>query len=420
MDHKTRPIAASIFRPQISELKNAPWGEPMENWREHYTQVTELPQGISRHPVSFINCHANLLAIKQMPAGFAKKEFDLLEKIENLRLPVVIPAGFIQLDPPDIEPSYLVTFYLARSIPYRILFMSPSGLQSRAKLLDAMAGLLVQLHLSGVYWGDCSLSNTLFRHDAGALQAYLVDAESAEIYESQLSPPLRFQDLQIMEDNVTSEMMGIKELGIDVNAAAIYETGKSLRHRYHQLWEEITKEVIIHPSENYRIQERIRSLNNLGYSVKDIALRTTDDGDQLRLRIIVADRSFHRNQLFDLTGLEVEEMQARLLVNEIMEVRAILSREQDSDIPIEAAAYHWNIHFFTETLEKLKPLIEIRQDNESRADSGLTRDPVEMYCQVLEHKWYLSERSHHDVGHRAATLDYIKTMMEQNLHLPNS
>lgn len=54
--------------------------------------------------------------------------------------------------------------------------MSSSLERYRDHLLDAISGLLVQLHLAGTFWGDCSLSNTLFRRDAGALQAYLVDA----------------------------------------------------------------------------------------------------------------------------------------------------------------------------------------------------------------------------------------------------
>ena len=43
--------------------------------------------------------------------------------------------------------------------------------------------LLVRLHLVGFWWGDVSLSNTLFRRDAGAFAAYLVDAETGELHD---------------------------------------------------------------------------------------------------------------------------------------------------------------------------------------------------------------------------------------------
>ena len=48
------------------------------------------------------------------------------------------------------------------------------------RMLDALVVLLVRIHLAGFFWGDCSLSNTLFRRDAGALQAYIIDVETAE------------------------------------------------------------------------------------------------------------------------------------------------------------------------------------------------------------------------------------------------
>lgn len=417
---QSNSLAEFQFRKDASELKNAPWGQPLASWQEHCANVVELPQGVSRHPVKFLKCHGHLIAVKEMPAGAAQKEYQLLEQIENLRLPAVTPAGYVQLFPKEVEPSYLITFYLERSIPYRNIFMNQASLHSRAKLLDAMAGLLVQLHLAGVFWGDCSLSNTLFRHDAGALQAYLVDAESMEIQAPPLPASLRYQDLQAMEENITAEMLELAQLGVELDSATIYETGQDLRQRYHALWEEITREEIIHPSEKYRIQDRIRSLNNLGYSIRDIALRTTESGDQLRIRFIVADRSFHRDQLFALVGLEAEEMQARTLLNEIMEVRAILSREQNTEIPIEEAAHFWYTHLFQEVIRKLEPLINARNKLSAQARSELTQDPIEMYCQVLEHKWYLSERARQDVGHMAAAEDYLRIMLDRHLHLPET
>ena len=93
------------------------------------------------------------------------------------------------------DTNVLITRFLDRSLPYRSLFMRSSLVRYRDHLLDAMAGLMVQLHLNGVYWGDCSLSNTLFRRDAGTLQAYLVDAETSEVYSGYVSPTLRFHDL---------------------------------------------------------------------------------------------------------------------------------------------------------------------------------------------------------------------------------
>lgn len=423
-------IAIAHFLPAYSNLSKLPWGFPPQTWQDSCPHLTDLPLGKSRHPVFFINCLGTLLAVKEMPAGDAQKEYQLLAHFESLRIPAVSPVGMVQLEPKETERSYLITKYLDRSLPYRTLFMSHTKQETQSHLLDAMANLLVQLHLAGIYWGDCSLSNTLFRRDAGALSAYLVDAESAEVHPPLLIPAKRFDDLQMMEENLVAEMLELAESGYSYTSEEIYDTGKSIRQRYHRLWEEIHIQAIISPDETYRIQERIRSVNTLGFSVRDVNLTPTAGGNMLRLKIAVAGRNFHRDQLLELTGLETEEMQARKIVNEINELKAILSQDRNEDIPIEAASYHWLQSIYTPVTKRLQDLIDQRRNNptvimddEINRETRLKKtinleisllDPVELYCQVLEHKWYLSEQAKHDVGHMTAVDNFIKYMGNQD------
>ena len=427
LDH-FQPVASINFNAPYLYLNSLPWEKPIEDWQDQCLLVTELPQGVSRHQIFYLNCQGDLLAVKEMPSGESQKEFRLLEQLINLRLPVVSPVGTVQLAPPETGKSFLVTHYLDRSLPYRSLFMVQTKTETRIHLLDAMASLLVQLHLAGIFWGDCSLSNTLFRRDAGALSAYLVDAESIEIHVPFLMPSLRFQDLQIMEENVVAEMLELVDYGYKQSSQDIYDLGISIRQRYHRLWEEITQQQIISADESYRIQERVQSLNNLGYSIQDIGLSPATGGNLLRLKIAVAGRNFHRDQLLELTGLEAEELQARKMVNEIHELRAILSQENRKDIPIEAASFHWLVNIYQPVINQLQTLILERQKKiltQSNVDDtklitenfptsldwSLT-DPFELYCQVLEHKWYLSEQAVHDVGHSFAVEDYLKYMVD--------
>ena len=74
-------------------------------------------------------------------------------------------------------------------LPYRVVALRarPAIPYLGDRLLDALVGLLVRLHLAGFFWGDCSLSNTLFRRDAGALSAYVIDTETSRA----LPQPLR-------------------------------------------------------------------------------------------------------------------------------------------------------------------------------------------------------------------------------------
>jgi hypothetical protein len=395
----TNTIPEFILRSEITDFRDLPWELPFSQWPGNCQRLEEVPVGVSRHPVLFVNYAGKLFALKEMHPKQAATEYELLNRLEVLQLPAVTPVGFVKTATSQGSAGILITRYLDQSLPYRTLFMQTGLELYRQHLLDAIAGLLVQLHLAGVYWGDCSLSNTLFRRDAGALRAYLVDAETSEYCPQDIPPVLRFQELEIMEENVNGELLDLKsldELAPGDLGVPGGNTGAYIRLCYQRLWEEITREEIITSDERYRIQERIRSLNELGFSVGDVALTPTDNGDQLRLRVVVTDRNFHQHQLYGLTGLDVEEMQARKLMNEIQEIKATLSRQNNRSTPLSVAAYHWLEKVYAPVVARLECLV-----NEHTS-------PAELYCQVLEHKWYLSESARQDVGHQAATADYLQ------------
>jgi len=384
------------LRPNNPDFLDLPWHLPVEAWAGQCDRIEEVPRGLSRHPVVFINYDGILYAVKEMPRDNARLEYELLVKIEDQHLPAVGATGYVITHGRRGSGSALITRFLDHSIPYRSLFLGSSLIRYREHLLDGIAGLLVQLHLAGVFWGDCSLSNTLFRRDAGALRAYLVDAETAEIHTGPLSPALRHHDMEIMEENLTGELADIETLGTFPDSILFAEISPYIRLQYQKLWEEITHEETIHPNEHYRIHERIRSLNALGFSVGEVKLIGSDDGEQLRLTVVVSDRNFHRDRLFQLTGVEAEELQARLIMNEIIEIKATLSQMNNRSTPLSAAAYYWLENIYKPTIFLLQTLIDC------------LGEAVELYCQVLEHKWYLSEQAQHDVGHHTAATDFLR------------
>lgn len=401
-------MPAALFRPGHPDFRDLPWEHPLAEWSDLCPRLQEVQRGLSRHPVVFVNYDGSLYAIKEMPPNLAEKEYQALLEMETLRLPCVTPIGYVNPQRAQEPVSLLVTRYLEGSLPYRSLFMHSSLDRYRHHLLDAMAGLLVQLHLAGIYWGDCSLSNTLFLRDAGALQAYLVDAETAEVHLPHLLPMLRYHDLQIMEENITGDLADLATEGLLSEDFPIHETGDYIRQSYRALWEEITREEVISPGEHYRVQERIRALNALGFSVKEVEMQDSQEGEKLRLRIFVTDRNFHRDRLLELTGIEAEETQARQMFNEIQEVKAYLSQSQNRNVPLSAAAYHWLEYHYRPVIKRLQPLIERKGKSEA------SKDPAELYCQVLEHKWFLSERAQRDVGHQNAVEDYLQQFGQQD------
>ena len=381
---------------EINEFQKLPWNSPLSEWESISTYVEDAPRGLSRHPIVFVNFSGTLFAIKELPISIVEAEYFFLKHMVELRLPVVMPMGYVKLDLTRGESGFLITRYLDSSLPYRSLFYQ-SGLERyRKHLLDAMASLLVQLHLAGIYWGDCSLSNTLFRRDAGALQAYLVDAETVETFEGEVPPLKRSYDLEIMEDNITGDLIDLEKMKKILIGLPISDIAAYIRVRYQDLWQEIKREVYVKPEEQYLIQDRIRALNTLGFSVGGINLIEKEKGQLISIKVIVTDRNYYRNELYSFTGIDSQEMQARRIMNEIYEIRAKLSSENNRSVPLNVAAYHWMENYYHPTIDQLT------------LANGLGEDPTESYCQILEHKWFLSERAKHDVGHIIATEDYIR------------
>jgi Lipopolysaccharide kinase (Kdo/WaaP) family. len=336
-------------------------------------------------------------ALKEEPLGVATAEFDVLRHLEDAGLPAVLAVGLAAA--PERDSAILITEYLAYSIQYRRLLMRfPLGPGPyRDRLLDAMAWLLVDLHRSGVYWGDCSLANTLFRRDGDKIQAFLVDAETSEIHPS-LSDGQRAYDLDILVENVAfgladlAAMQGRQEGFEDAAAAA-----ETVRTRYTAVWDELQLEPELSPGDRYAIRARIRRLNDLGFAIDELVLEPiSPTSEVVRLRVAVANRRFHGHELQKVTGLVALEGQARLLLNDIREYQAWLESSTRSAVTTEAAADRWLADVLEPAIAALVPAI------------GPLRDPLQAYCDVLEEKWLLSEAAGRDVGLEAAMAAYLE------------
>jgi Domain of unknown function (DUF4032)/Lipopolysaccharide kinase (Kdo/WaaP) family len=383
-------------------LLDLPWERPLASWSADRVgslagmRFRELPVGPSRHLVRFLVSDRRTYALKDEPLGVARREFDVLRHLADLGLPAVAAVGLAEQ--PDQDSAILVTEYLDFSIQYRRLLMRfPLGPGPyRDRLLDAMAWLLVDLHRAGVYWGDCSLANTLFRRDGDTIQAFLVDAETSAIHPS-LSDGQRGYDLDILVENVA---FGLADLGAmqgraDAGDDAV-EAAETVRTRYVEVWDELRLEPEVPADDRHAIRARIRRLNDLGFAVDEITLEpTAGRHGVVRLRAVVANRRFHAREFQRRTGIVALEGQARLLLNDLREYQAWLEYEAGHPIDEEVAAERWLDDVLEPTLAVLVPLI------------GAGRDPIQAYCDVLEEKWILSEQHGVDVGLRAAIDAYV-------------
>ncbi len=395
---------ASSIRAGHPDFLDLPWDRRVEDWAGRCDRLENLPRGESRHPVVFVGYDNVSYALKVTEPGRAEHEFDVLRQMEGKRLPAVDAVGHLEVVDPDGERSVLVTQYLAHSLPYHALFTERSLAQYQTHLLDALAGLLVQLHVAGTFWGDCSLANTLFLRDAGTLNAYLVDAETSAVHE-QLSDGQRRQELVVMEENMAGSLYDLIAGGRLSENFAVAEAVDAVRSKYEALWDEIHREELLAGSDRFLVEERIRKLNALGFSVGAVEFSGAEQG--VKVRAVVTDRTFHRELLHGLTGLAVQERQAQLMMNEIRQVRAWLSQQRGRSVSLSGAAYHW-------LEETFRPIV--RRLEAARANDDL--DAAELYCQLLEHKWYLSEAARRDVGYERALDDYLHRISESSVVLP--
>jgi tRNA A-37 threonylcarbamoyl transferase component Bud32 len=393
-----------VFTPpadQAAGLLTLPWSEPLAEWRDE--RLVEIRQrGISRHVVRFVYDDDTLYALKELSERLARREYRLLRALSELGIPAVEVVGVaVDRNGPGHgdQDAILVTRFLSYAATYRAVFSNPRGLQPTDGLLDALVELLVRLHLSGFFWGDCSLSNTLFRHDAGTLEAYLVDAETSEQH-PELTDGQRQWDVELAIERFYGELLDLQAgelLPADVEPLEIAE---ELGRRYESLWQELTREEILKPEEQrYRIADRLRRLNELGFDADEVELISTGDGNKLRLKTRVAETGHDSRKLFLRTGIDAGERQARRLLNDIAGFRAWLEQKQGKPVSEVVAANRW---------------LEEVYDPVIAAIPGDLRDrlsPAEIFHEVLEHRWYMSEAAGRDVGTSAAAKAYFEQVL---------
>jgi hypothetical protein len=386
-----------------------PWDIPLEDWPED--QLVALPRGISRHVVRFVRVNGSVYAIKEVMEHLAMHEYRLLRDLERLDSPSVEPVGVIT-DRVDRngEPldSILVTRHLQFSLPYRALFSSTLRPDTVNRLIDALVALIVRLHLLGFFWGDCSLSNTLFRRDAGAFAAYLVDAETGELHQD-ISDGQRAHDLYTAEINLFGEFLDLQEGGLLDAAIDPQETVKSINDRYEALWAELTAPEEFATDEMHRLDSRIRRLNELGFDVAEIDIITDWDGSQVRIQPKVVDAGHHSRRLLRLTGLDVEENQARRLLNDLDSYAAATDQQNEDE---EIVAHQWLTDVFEPVVRSVP------------RDLNRKLEPAEVFHEVLEHRWFLSEQAGHEVDTMEAARSYVDTVLrakpDEKLALPTA
>jgi hypothetical protein len=394
-------LAQAAHADDVPDLLGLPWDLPLDQWPDNLlVRVRDL--GLARHVVRFVEAAGTLVALKEMPEELVARERRLLTYLAEESVPAVELLGTVT-ERGGEGNGILLTRYLEFSLPYSALFQGHLSKGMTERLVDALAELLVRLHLAGFFWGDCSLANALFRRDAGALSAYLVDAETGEL-ERSLTDGQRAWDLELATERVAG---GMADLLAEREALGWSKCGEpdpiwiadQLAIRYQQLWAELTREEVIDAGERHRVEDRIRRLNALGFDVRELVVTTAAGGSKLRISTRVVEPGFHQRELAALTGLDVGANQARRLLNDMSGYRSWLTRKQGKEVPLGVAASRWLAEVYEPTIEAVPASLRRKLE------------PAELFHQVLDHRWFLSEASGRDVGTAEAVRSFSATVL---------
>jgi hypothetical protein len=389
-----------VFSPPAADLAGLltlPWTEELASWRDE--RLVEIRQrGISRHVVRFVVDGGELFALKSISEQLARREYRLLRALADLSIPAVEVVGIVVDRGPDAD-AVLVTRFLDYASTYRAVFSNPRSGAATNRLLDALVELLVRLHLSGFFWGDCSLSNALFRADAGTFRAYLVDTETSEKHNTLTDGQRRF-DLELAAERVCGELMDLQAGDLLPDDVDPIEVSEELGRRYSGLWAELNHDEIFSPEDQrHRIAKRLRRLNELGFDADEVELIAEPAGLKLRVHTRVAESGQSSRELFRRTGISADENQSRRLLNDIASFRCWLEQKTGHPASQTVAAHRWLEEVYDPVVAAVPAALRSRLA------------PPEIFHEILEHRWYMSEAAGRDVGTTAAARSYFDTVL---------
>jgi hypothetical protein len=390
-------LAANVPYARLMELD---WERPLLSWDD--PRLVRMARAPSRHVVRFVELEGQVYAVKENADRLVRREYSMLREMADADLPAV-GAVCTVTDRVDRHGEALqgavVTRYLDFALPYTYLLARENGVEHQRRLIDAAAVLLVQLHLEGFWWGDCSLANMLFRRDAGALAAYLVDSETAEHHES-LTARQREADIDMAVANVAGGVQDLIAAGrLEPHTDAI-EFAFRLESRYCALWDELTAEEEVAGGELWRVDERVRRLNELGFDASELSVRSeSGDRPKVKIRPSVVEEGHHARRLARLTGIEVQENQARRMLNDMETFRAAQQPPGGKPLSEAVAAHRWLTERFEPFVAAIPPELAARLE------------PAEAYHQFMEHRWYLSEQARKRVSHDVALASYLDEVL---------
>ncbi|MFA6455821.1 MAG: DUF4032 domain-containing protein [Bacteroidota bacterium] len=368
-----------------NELKKLPWSLPIAEWHRHGVPVLDIKRGISRHVVIFVKAGRFSFGIKEISEEISRKEIDHYEQMLLRGIHTLVPAGFVVREEPPIPVktpvgiqyeenfiSHTVTVLVNKVLPDSLLYSRNFREENRRKIWEAIVRLFVQLHSNGIYWGDASLANTLIKFEKREvpfvgmqtmLFAYLSDAETVEI-RPRISRSMREADLNFFFESMDWIVEDLRASGINRELAGTEEDKAFIRERYMLLYKVEKKKKKFEQQTSFNIDKFLGSIFNPAYV------------DQF--------------------------------LKHIEEHKWYMSERQQQDVTLAVATRDWYETIFV-------PICALfRSEHILEFFKGKTA--AELYIEIMNNKYYLSEKAGTDVGMIAAMRDYAERFGAADTH----
>jgi hypothetical protein len=207
---------------------------------------------------------------------------------------------------------------------------------------------------------------------------------------------MRANDVLVGCENIFGELLDLEASAGLEDELGGHDIVEMVEQRYVALWVELTGAEEFADHEMWRIEQRIERLNDLGFDVDELDIVTDFDGDRVLIQPKVVELGHHQRELQGLTGLFVQDNQARRLLNDIASYTTSrdLGREDRCLV-----ANRWLLDVYDRVLGLVPP--------EARGKL----EPAEIFHEILVHRWYLSERAGLEVDIFEAARDYIEGVL---------
>lgn len=385
---------------EIAAVTSLPWQLSLEEWPEDPALAEK--RGISRHVVRLVRATKDpdspVYAVKETVSEFANREYKILRELTHLHAPCVEQIAVVEgrTDRNGEElPCAIVTRFLPYSLPYRVLLSGSVTAHDITTMASALALLIVRLHLLGFWWGDCSLSNTLFRRDAEGFAAYLVDAETGE-FQKTLSDGQREHDLDIAMFNVAAELEDLSLSGVLYPGMDPVRAAEAVIRRYRRIWATLKERQLLDPKDRHAVERAMRALHDLGFAVEEVSITIDGDTQMLSFQPKLVAAGYHTARLREIMGLETEELQAKRL---LASFDRYCAREEKFGASITEMAKTWFLEVFEPIINRVPESMRGRVEH------------AQMFHEILENRWYLSEQRGVDVGLEFAADNYVTEIL---------